>query len=87
MRLLFDENISYRIKKKLKEHFPGSKHISDISKSRITDLEIWKYAKVNDLIIVSKDEDFYEWQLVRRDPPKISWIRIGNANTNIIRRN
>jgi len=45
MKLLFDENISCRIKKLVDKHFPNSIHVSDIKKSLITDMEIWKYAK------------------------------------------
>ena len=30
------------------------------------------------------DEDFYEWQLVRNDPPKIIWLRFGNAKNSVI---
>ena len=49
-----------------------------------TDETVWKYAKANDLIIVSKDADFYQWNLVYGYPPKVIWIRRGNCSTNDI---
>jgi len=84
MKLLIDENISYRIINLIKIHFPYSIHVSSIRKKRFSDLEIWSYAKKNNFIIVTYDEDFYEWQLMKGYPPKIIWLRFGNSKTEII---
>ena len=86
MKLLFDENISYRIVKQIINYFPDSIHVTSISKNRFTDLEIWNYAKEHNYIIVTYDEDFYEWQNLKGIPPKIIWLRFGNAKTDIIAR-
>lgn len=50
----------------------------------MTDLQIWEYAKNNELTIVTFDSDFYEWMLLKGYPPKIVWLRMGNSNTDII---
>ncbi len=84
MKLLLDENISHRITKHLSKEFPDSKHVVDISNERIFDLQIWEFAKENDFVIVTYDEDFYEWQLMRGYPPKIVWLRFGNAKNDLI---
>jgi predicted nuclease of predicted toxin-antitoxin system len=84
MKLLFDENISYRIISIINNHFPESAHVSFIRKERFSDLDIWLYAKENDYTIVTYDADFYEWQQLRGYPPKIIWLRFGNAKTEII---
>jgi len=84
MKLLLDENISYRALKYIDSHFPGSVHVSNIKKGRITDREIWDYAKRNDFVITTYDEDFYEWQQLRDFPPFIIWLRFGNASTRYI---
>jgi predicted nuclease of predicted toxin-antitoxin system len=84
MKLLVDENISYRVLKLIYKHFPGSIHVSAIKKGRITDLEIWKYAKKHGYVIVTYDEDFYEWQQLRDYPPYVVWLRFGNAPTKRI---
>lgn len=84
MKLLIDENISYRILKVIDEHFPGSVHVTSIKKGRVTDLEIWGYAKQHDFVIVTYDEDFYEWQQLRESPPHVVWLRFGNAPTRYI---
>jgi len=47
-KLLFDQNISYRIVKKLKDDFHNCKHISDCGLNDKEDPEIWVFAKEND---------------------------------------
>jgi predicted nuclease of predicted toxin-antitoxin system len=84
MKLLIDENISFRILKFIDSHFPGSAHVSSINIGKITDLEIWSYAKQHDFVIVTYDEDFYEWQQLKESPPHIIWLRFGNAPTRFI---
>ncbi len=79
MKLLFDENISYRILKKLDSGYNGSESIRGID-----DLRIWEFAKTNEFTIVTFDEDFYDIQLLRKFPPKVIWLRCGNTSTNHI---
>ncbi|HNH07457.1 MAG TPA: DUF5615 family PIN-like protein [Leptospiraceae bacterium] len=80
MKLLLDENLSYRILKKLDPDYQGSENIKNK-----TDQTIWEYAKNNGFTIVTFDEDFYDIQLLRKFPPKVIWLRCGNTNTaNIV---
>ncbi len=72
------------LQKKLSKDFPDSKHVFEISKERLSDLEIWRFARKNNFVIVTYDEDFYEWQLMRNYPPKIIWLRFGNAKNEVI---
>ncbi|MEM8897938.1 MAG: DUF5615 family PIN-like protein [Bacteroidota bacterium] len=83
MKLLFDENISYRILKLLEGHFSKVEsvfNLTGISK----DVDIWFYAKENGLVIVTFDEDFYDWQILKGYPPKIIWLRMGNTSTKML---
>jgi len=84
MKILFDENISFRIVQKLKDIFPDSMHAKDISASHLSDIAIWNYAKNSGFVIVTFDVDFYEYSLVKGTPPKIIWLRFGNNSTNNI---
>lgn len=51
---------------------------------------VWDYAKDNDLMIVSKDADMQDLNLVFGNPPKVIWLRLGNCSTlqveNLLRR-
>ncbi len=48
------------------------------------DLEIWQFAKTNGFIIVTKDSDFEEISILKGTPPKVIWIRTGNAQNHAI---
>jgi predicted nuclease of predicted toxin-antitoxin system len=84
MKLLFDQNISFRILKKLSDSFLDSSHVKNESLINASDLEIWEYAKRNEFTIVSQDSDFNDINLIKGFPPKIIWIKAGNINTKEI---
>ena len=84
MKLLFDQNISFKITKKLQSYFSGCLHVSDCKLSDCEDTEIWAYAKQNDFVIVTFDSDFFDISIINGHPPKIIWIRTGNLTTKEI---
>jgi predicted nuclease of predicted toxin-antitoxin system len=84
MKLLFDQNISFRITKKLPNEFSGSIHVSDCGLSNCEDSEIWDFSKTNNFTIVTFDSDFYEISMISGHPPKIIWIRTGNITTDYL---
>lgn len=81
MRLLFDQNISFRIIRLLSNSFPDCKHVSEVGLKGKSDTEIWKFAKLHNFVIVTFDADFYDMAVIKGIPPKIIWLRIGNATT------
>ena len=84
MKLLFDQNISYRITKLLSQTFPEAKQVSQVGLENSTDTGIWEYAKLNDFTIVTFDSDYYDLSIVKGCPPKIIWLRTGNTSTKKI---
>lgn len=83
-KLLFDQNLSYRIVNQLKHLFPDSSHIRLLKLEKADDLTIWQYATDNNLHIVSKDTDFNNLNNLYGYPPKVIWINTGNATTRAI---
>jgi predicted nuclease of predicted toxin-antitoxin system len=84
MRLLFDQNISYRLVSHVKDVFPDSKHVSEVGLNNAEDPEIWLFAKNNGFTIVTFDSDYFDIALIKGCPPKIIWLRSGNLNTKEI---
>jgi predicted nuclease of predicted toxin-antitoxin system len=76
MKLLFDQNISYRILKRIEVSFPGSNHVSLIGLHNTSDIDIWNYAKLNSYHIVTFDVDFSNISTFKGVPPKIIWLRM-----------
>jgi predicted nuclease of predicted toxin-antitoxin system len=81
VRLLFDQNISYRVVNLLLKSFPEAVHVRDLGLQKATDKKIWEYAKEKHFSIVTFDADFYDLVTLHGHPPKIIWIRIGNTST------
>ena len=50
----------------------------------ISDNAVWDYAFEHNFIIVSKDNDFRQKAFLYGSPPKVIWLSVGNAGTNII---
>ncbi len=65
MKLLVDENISFRVLKSISSVFPQSIHVTNDSRHVKRDAEIFEYAKENDYTILTFDEDFYDLQFLR----------------------
>lgn len=84
MKLLIDANISWRIVKMLSPLF----EVIHVEKTNLnqpaTDGDIWNYAKMNDMVIVTNDEDFLNLSLLYGFPPLIILLRLGNQKTQTI---
>ena len=71
---LFDENLPINIT--FSPSLPIY-HVTEIGES-LFDTEIWQYAKVNDLVIVTKDTDFSDRIIISTPPPRVIHLRFGN---------
>jgi predicted nuclease of predicted toxin-antitoxin system len=84
MRLLFDQNPSHRLLGSLDDLFPGSLHVRSLGLAEADDLTIWNYANDHNLVIVTQDSDYSDWNKLRGAPPKIVWLRCGNTSVDQI---
>ena len=84
MKLLLDENLSDRIIHKITDLYPDSAHVKPLALTNTDDALIWRYARANGFVLVSKDADFYQRSLLYGHPPKFIYLRIGNSPTSKI---
>jgi predicted nuclease of predicted toxin-antitoxin system len=80
MKLLFDQNLSYRLCQDIAEIFSGSNHVRLLDLAEADDRAIWDFARANAYKIVSQDADFAEMAVLMGSPPKVIWIRAGNQS-------
>ena len=80
MKLLLDQNISFRVATVISATFEDAKQVKQLELTDFSDFEIWKFALKNDYTIVTFDSDFIELSNLRGFPPKIIWLRFGNAS-------
>lgn len=81
MKILFDQHLSWKLVRKLKDLFPDSTHVIDLQLDEADDWAIWNHAAANEFTIATKDDDFQQRSLVQGHPPKVILIGIGNCKT------
>jgi predicted nuclease of predicted toxin-antitoxin system len=78
MKLLFDQNLSFKLCTLLSDLFPGSQPVRELGLDRSDDRIVWQRAKDNGFMLVSQDSDFADMAAHYGHPPKVIWLRCGN---------
>lgn len=84
MRLLFDQNLSFKLCQQLADLFPGSNQMQLVGLAQADDRAIWQYAGANGFTLVSLDADFADMAALMGPPPKVVWLRCGNQPTAVV---
>ena len=84
MKLLLDENLSYKLAKLLSDEYPGSTHVMLSDMEGASDEQIWAYARDEGYIIVTQDSDFHDYSVLYGGPPLVVWLRCGNQSKTFL---
>lgn len=84
MKLLFDQNISFRVISRIEHLFPEAKHVKSFDLQFSSDKTIWNFAKENNFDIITFDADFYDFVTLYGHPPKVVWLRFGNTSSQAL---
>jgi predicted nuclease of predicted toxin-antitoxin system len=84
VKLLLDQNLSFRLAKRLQDLFPGTVRVRERGMATAPDQEVWDHATHHGYVILSKDADFHQRSFLYGPPPKVVWLRIGNCTTDEI---
>ena len=84
MKLLLDQNLSFKLVAAVADLFPDSAHVRDVGLAEASDQDVWDYARDNGFVIASKDDDFHQRSFLYGAPPKVIWLRLGNCSTSRI---
>jgi predicted nuclease of predicted toxin-antitoxin system len=68
--------------KLLRNEFKDIRHVIEFDLTQSDDRRIWEFARQHRFTIVTRDRDFFERALLLGPPPKIVWLRLGNAMTS-----
>ena len=79
MKLLLDENLTFRLTKSLQADYPGSRHVKDVNLLETDDMLVWQWAQRNGISILTQDADFEQLARLRGQPPKVIYLRFGNS--------
>jgi predicted nuclease of predicted toxin-antitoxin system len=78
MKLLFDQNLSFKLCQDIADLFDGSEHVRDLGLTEADDRAIWSYAQEHAFMIVSQDADFADMAILLGSPPP-KWSGFGRA--------
>jgi predicted nuclease of predicted toxin-antitoxin system len=82
VKLLLDQNLSYRLVDALQSLCPETVHVRSVGLAGADDIAIWEFAGANGFTIVTKDSDFDQRAFLLGPPPKIVfWVQLGNCTT------
>ena len=84
MKLLFDQNLSFKLCQALADLFPGSSQVRLLGLAEVEDSALWQHAKTNTFVLVTQDSDFADMAALYGQPPKVIWLRCGNRATPVI---
>jgi predicted nuclease of predicted toxin-antitoxin system len=81
MRLLLDENVSWRLVAYLRPYCEAVLHVRDIGLDESPDTSIWRYARQHGYDLLTKDEDFVRLLLAEGFPPRV--VALQNAQVPV----
>jgi predicted nuclease of predicted toxin-antitoxin system len=91
MKLLFDHHLSRKLVTRVADIFPSSSHVVFHGLEEADGIDIWLFARANGYTIVTKDSDFNDITGLRKAPPKVIWLHVGNCSNqaleDILRKN
>lgn len=86
MKLLLDQNLSYKLVSDLQAWYPETSQVRLIGMERASDEVIWDHARRHGFTIVTQDSDFHELSVLYGSPPKVVWLKCGNSSKGTVRR-
>ena len=84
MKLLFDQNLSFKLCRQLGDLYPASAQTGVLGLGNAKDSTVWDAAREGGFLLVTQDADFAEMAALIGPPPKIVWLRCGNRPTAFI---
>jgi predicted nuclease of predicted toxin-antitoxin system len=84
VKLLLDQNLSRKLVPSLTARYPGSSHVVYLDLDTADDATVWRYAREHDFTLMTKNTDMVDLCVVKRAPPKVLWLRVGNCPTRVI---
>jgi predicted nuclease of predicted toxin-antitoxin system len=69
LALLFDQNVSPALVRRVGDVFPSAAHVRDFGLHNETDRRVWDFAREKNFCIVTKDSDFQEFSAMWGAPP------------------
>ena len=84
MKFLVDQQLPPALVAFIHSQGHQAQHVRELGMKESDDRTIWRHAAANQMIMVSKDEDFYFLATTPGNTVKLLWVRIGNCRTKTL---
>ena len=81
MKFLVDHQLPPALAKFLQSEGHVAQHVREVNLKAADDPIVWRYAIERDMVVISKDEDFYYLAVSPGSTGKLVWVKIGNCRT------
>ena len=84
MKFLIDAQLPPALARWIETQGHHATHIFEIGLERATDRPVWEHARIDNAVIITKDEDFANRWLLSNRPVPLIWIRKGNCSNRAL---
>jgi predicted nuclease of predicted toxin-antitoxin system len=81
VKFLVDNQLPTALAQYLRKRGLDCQHVLEASLGDALDIDICRYAELQERIIISKDEDFFYFAKQREAKIRVIWVRLGNCRT------
>ena len=79
MKFLVDHQLPPVLAEHLRKLGHEAQHVRELGLKSEADFAIWNYAALHDLVLISKDLDFFELASRPGESGRLIWVRLGNC--------
>ncbi len=79
-RVILDENVSESVAARIETAFGRVLHVRTVLGTGVADDDIWRFARREQLVLVTRDGDFERMSMMYGSPPKVVWIGVHNMS-------
>ena len=84
MKFVIDHQLPPALARFLEDHGQVACHVRELGLQKSDDATIWRHAAAKDMVVVSKDEDFFFFASSPNPAAKLLWVRMGNCRTSFL---
>ena len=84
MKFLVDQQLPPALAAFLAGAGHQAQHVREIGLKEAEDAAIWSHALAHEMVMVSKDEDFYFLALLPGSTGRLVWVKIGNCRKQVL---
>lgn len=84
MKFLVDNQLPMALVRFFAEQGHVCEHVLDLKMETATDAEIWRYAALNGMVVISKDDDFVTIARTSASKGQLIYVRLGNCRNQIL---